>query len=335
MRDLGDDILKVHDLKKYFYSREGWLRKGVVKAVDGVSFSVREGETFGLIGESGSGKTTVGKMLVGIYSPTEGRIWFKGREVSDSRVTRTKWFKREVQIVFQNPISALNPRRSVRQILQVPLQVHHIVERNQYKAKIAELLEIVKLPPEYMSKYPHALSGGEKQRVSLARALALNPSFVILDEPTSALDVSVQAKIIALLLELKKDWGLTYLFISHDLSLVRNVAERTAVMYAGRLCEIARTEELFNAPLHPYTQMLLAAIPVVSEEEEKIKPHKIEIEGEILSHKTPLTGCSFYPRCKNARSICSEKKPEMVEISVGHLVSCHMCKENGGDLDEA
>jgi len=334
MKNLSDDILKVHDLKKYFYSREGWLRKRVVKAVDGVSFSVREGETFGLIGESGSGKTTVGKMLVGIYSPTEGRIWFKGKEVSDSRVTRTKWFKREVQIVFQNPISALNPRRSVRQILQVPLQVHHIVERNHYEAKIAELLEVVKLPPEYMAKYPHALSGGEKQRVSLARALALNPSFVVLDEPTSALDVSVQAKIIALLLELKKDWGLTYLFISHDLSLVRNVAERTAVMYAGRLCEIARTEELFSAPLHPYTQMLLAAIPVVSEEEEKIKPHKIEIGGEILSYEAPLTGCSFYPRCKNARSICSEKIPEMVEISVGHLVSCHMYKENGGDPDE-
>ena len=327
---LANDILRVQNLKKYFPIRGGLFQKqiGEVKAVDDISFLIQGGEIFGLIGESGSGKTTVGKTLLGIYRPTQGRIWFKGKDILDPRVNHSRWFKSEMQIVFQNPTSALNPRRSVKQILEVPLRVHLIVKNGNYEGKIVELLEMVELPAEYMAKYPHALSGGEKQRVSLTRALAVNPSFIILDEPTSALDVSVQGKIITLLLKLRGDLGLTYLFISHDLGLVRNVAARTAVMYLGKICEVGRTQELFYNPLHPYTRMLLSAIPVVSEEEEKMRPAKVEVKGEIASPVNVPKGCNFHPRCNYEMNICRKKVPMMVEVHEDHLVSCHLFKGN-------
>jgi len=249
---LAEEILAVKDLKKYFVTRQG-----TVRAVDKITFSVKEGETFGLVGESGSGKSTVAYTVIGMYRPTEGEILFKGENISCESNRRPKSLKKEMQIVFQDPGSSLNPRRSIRQILELPLKVHNISENRNLTEKVIELLEMVELPADYMYKYPQAIGGGEKQMVAIARALATEPSFVILDEPTSALDVSVQAKIINLLIKLQQELQLSYLFITHDLSLMRNVASRVAIMYLGKICEVARAVEFFQNPLHPYTRMLL------------------------------------------------------------------------------
>lgn len=324
----GDrDILLVTGLKKHFSVREGFFQRtvGVIRAVDGVSFSVKRGETFGLVGESGSGKTTVALTMLGVYAPTAGEAWFSGHNILASDVRRNAHFlKKELQVVFQDPGSSLNPRRSIYQTLELPLKVHRIVLDGNYTRKIERLLELVELPPEYMYKYPQALSGGQKQRVAIARALATEPSFIILDEPTSALDVSVQGKIITLLLDLQRRLSLSYLLISHDLSLMRNVASRVAVMYLGKICEMAETAELFGNPLHPYTQMLLSAIPVVSEEEERLKPPKIAPKGEVPSLASIPSGCSFHPRCPFVMELCQRVDPEPVEVKAGHFVRCHL-----------
>ncbi len=316
---MTDEILKIRDLKKYFYTKHG-----VVKAADGVTFSIQKKETLGLVGESGSGKSTVAYTILGIYGPTDGSIQFKGQDISKPWTKRPKYFKKDIQIVFQDPGSSLNPRRSIRQILELPLKVHRIEGNGGREEQAIRLLDKVGLPADYMYKYPQAIGGGERQIVAIARALATDPSFVVLDEPTSALDVSVQAKIINLLMGLQDEFDLTYLFITHDLSLMRNMAARVAIMYLGKICEIAPTVEFFKNPLHPYTQMLLSSIPVVSEKEEEYKPKKIIPQGEIPSPVDVPPGCNFHTRCSRRMEICSRVDPDMVTQEEGHLVRCHL-----------
>ncbi len=318
---MPQDIVTVEELRKYFVTKQG-----TVRAVDTVSFSVREGETLGLVGESGSGKTTVAHTLVGIYQPTSGRALFRGQNIGVVSSRRPMSLKRDIRIVFQDPGSSLNPRWSIRETLNLPLKVHRICS-NQAECleRMRELLKMVELPTEeYLYKYPQAIGGGEKQMVAIARALASNPSFVILDEPTSALDVSVQAKIITLLMRLQRQLKLTYLFITHDLSLMRNMADRVAIMYLGKISEVAPTVEFFQSPLHPYTKMLLSSIPVISDEEEALKPKKVVSQGEIPSPVNIPTGCSFHLRCPEKIGICPQVDPAMVEVENGHLVRCHL-----------
>lgn len=328
MSDLAEEILIINNLKKHFITS-----RGTVRAVDGISFSVKKGETFGLVGESGSGKSTVAYTVVGIYQPTQGEIIFNGQDISRELSHRSKSLKKEIQIVFQDPGSSLNPRRSIKQILELPLKVCAITQNEHRTEKVAELLGMVELPLGYMYKYPRAIGGGEKQMVAIARALATDPSFVLLDEPTSALDVSVQAKIINLLMELQVRLDLTYLFITHDLSLMRNVASRVGIMYLGKICEIATTSEFFQNPLHPYTRMLLSSIPVVSQKEESLKPKKIISRGEIPSPVNIPAGCSFHSRCPEKMQVCSRDDPKMVKVHQEHLVRCHLFTRRKGYVD--
>ncbi len=319
------DILTITDLKKYFVvGQSGWPKQVsiTVKAVDGISFTMIEGETLGLVGESGSGKSTVAYTTVGMYSPTSGSIKFRGQELFQANGKRPLHLKKEIQIVYQDPGSSLNPRRSIKDILDMPLRLHK-PGKNRL-GQIVHLLDIVDMPPEYMHKYPHMLSGGEKQIVAVARALATDPSLVILDEPTSALDVSVQAKTINLLLRLQQEFHLSYLFITHDLSLMRNVASRVAIMYLGKICEIAETADFFQKPLHPYTQMLLSSIPVISEAEEAFKPKKVISTGEIPSPVNIPSGCRLNTRCPFVMDICHAVDPMMVEAGPDHKVRCHL-----------
>jgi oligopeptide/dipeptide ABC transporter ATP-binding protein len=325
---MTNEILTVENLKKHFViDQRGVINREpvTVKAVDGVSFSIREGETLGLVGESGSGKSTVAYITVGMYQPTQGTIYFRGQDLFTDRRERPLNLKKEIQIVFQDPGSSLNPRRSIQQILEVPLRIHQ--SGKNHIEELVRLLDMVDLPPEYMPKYPQTLSGGEKQIVAIARALATGPSLVILDEPTSALDVSVQGKIINLLIRLQKEFNLTYLFITHDLSLMRNVAARVAIMYLGKICEVAEAAEFFQKPQHPYTQMLLSSIPVLSEEEEAAKPEKITSTGEIPSPVNVPPGCSFHTRCPYVMDICKRVDPVMVGVEGGHITRCHLFEQ--------
>jgi oligopeptide transport system ATP-binding protein len=319
-------LLHVEQLKKYFPITAGFLGRqvGQVKAVDDVSFTVPEGQTSALVGESGSGKTTVGKTVIRLIRPTAGDILFDGTNISALRERELKSWRRQMQIVFQDPSSSLNPRRRVADIVATPLEVHGIGTRQERLARVRELLDLVELPEKYLYSYPHALSGGQKQRVAIARALALHPRFVVLDEPTSALDVSVQAKILALLARLQQELGLTYLLISHDLSVVKNFSDYIAVMYLGRIMEMAPTEKLFARPLHPYTRALLSAIPVVSEEELEVIPEHITLEGEIPSPVNVPSGCVFHTRCYTVRDICQVELPSLVEVESDHQVRCHL-----------
>jgi peptide/nickel transport system ATP-binding protein len=318
------EILTVAGLKKYFVVGHKGTAKRVpvtVKAVEGITFSIQEGETFGLVGESGSGKSTVAYTVIGMYHPTAGTIAFDGHDLFIKK-ERPLSLRKEIQIVFQDPGSSLNPRQNVKQILELPLRIHR-PEVNRLEQIIC-LLEMVGLPPDYMYKQPQMLSGGEKQLVAVARALATEPRFVILDEPTSALDVSIQGKIINLLIRLQQQFNLSYLFITHDLSLMRNVASRVAIMYLGKICEIAETVEFFRNPLHPYTQMLLSSIPVVTEAEEQFKPQKIISIGEIPSPVNIPPGCSFNTRCPLNMAVCTSVDPVMTEVARGHTVRCHL-----------
>ena len=322
------DILTVSSLKKYFViGHKGAMKREpiTVKAVEGISFAVREGETFGLVGESGSGKSTVTYTTIGMYRPTAGTIAFRGQDLFAAK-ERPMALRKEIQIVFQDPGSSLNPRHSVKQLLEVPLRLHR-PDVNRLEESI-RLLEEVGLAPDTMYRYPQMLGGGEKQMVAIARALATGPRLVILDEPTSALDVSIQGKIINLLMRLQREFNLSYLFITHDLSLMRNVASRVAIMYLGRICEIAETIDFFRNPLHPYTQMLLSAIPVVSEAEEQFKPKKIISTGEIPSPVNIPSGCSFHTRCPMKMDICMTVDPVMVQAGKEHTVRCHLFTSN-------
>lgn len=318
---MSDQVLAVEGLKKYFPVR----RDVYVKAVDGVSFDLAEGEILGLVGESGSGKSTVAYTVVGMYRPTAGEIRFKGEDIGKEANRRTLKQKGQMQIVFQDPGSSLNPRRTVRQILELPLGVHRRCKSaSEKEEKVAELLAQVELPADYADKYPYAMGGGERQLVAIARALATDPSLVIFDEPTSALDVSVQAKVINRLVELHRRRNLSYLFITHDLSLMRNVASRVAIMYLGTICEIADTKEFFTAPKHIYTHMLLSSIPVVSKLEEDLKPRKIPPSGEIPSPVNMPKGCRFHPRCPECLDVCRTEEPKLRTIGERHLVACHV-----------
>ncbi len=312
-------IVNSVNLKKYFFTKAG-----TVRAADGVSFTINEQETLGLVGESGSGKSTVAYTVLGIYPATGGELTFKGRDITDSIKKRSKALKRDIQIVFQDPGSSLNPRRTIKQILELPLHVHNAVPKNERTNRVVQLLEMVELPLDYMYKSPPAIGGGERQMVAIARALATDPSFIVLDEPTSALDVSVQAKIITKLQELQRELNLTYMFITHDLSLMRNMASRVAIMYLGKICEIAPTAEFFSNPRHPYTQMLLSSIPVITDEEESLKPKKIVSTGEIPSPVNVPTGCSFHLRCPFKMDICSETDPVITSPAENHQVRCHL-----------
>lgn len=310
-------LLSATQLKKYFNTSEG-----TVRAVDGVNFDVYPGETLGLVGESGSGKTTTAYMVAGIHEPSGGRITFNGQDITGTR--RSLQLKREIQIVFQDPGSSLNPLHSIKDILTLPLRVHRIVDKRQYNDKVAELLDRVHLPKSYLYKRPRELSEGEKQAVAIARAIAVNPRLIVLDEPTSSLDVSMQAWILRLLQELQDDFGFSYLLITHDLSLMRNFATRVAIMYLGEICEVASSDSFFLKPKHPYTQMLISSIPVVTEDEEKLKPAQIVASGEIPSPVSPPSGCRFHTRCSLRMPVCDRAAPTMGEIEPGHVTACHL-----------
>jgi peptide/nickel transport system ATP-binding protein len=318
---MSKELVVVKDLKKYFATDEG-----TVRAVDGISFTINEGETFGLVGESGSGKSTTAYTLMGIYTPTEGEITYKGKDISMGVKQRPLSLKKEMQMVFQDPGSSLNPKRSIEQIIELPLQVHGIA-KDERRKRVIELLRMVELPEDYLDRQPTKIGGGEKQMVAIARALATNPTFITLDEPTSALDVSMQAKIINKLIEFQNELDLSYLFITHNLSLMRNVATRVGIMYLGKLCEVAPTGAFFSKPLHPYTKMLLSSIPVITSEEEAVKPDKVVSRGEIPSPVNVPSGCYFHPRCNECTERCMREDPPMVEVEPGHFVKCHILSE--------
>ena len=313
-------ILTVKALKKYFPYKKDLF----VKAVDGVDFEIFPGETLGLVGESGSGKSTVAYTIVGMYAPTQGDIYYNDEDISMLSKNRSHEMKGNIQIVFQDPGSSLNPQRSVGKTLSFPLRLHRSNRKSGFPTTPGELLDSVGLPEENLYRFPRMMSGGERQLVAIARALATGPNVMILDEPTSALDVSVQAKVINRLLTLQNKFNLSYLFITHDLSLMRNVAHRVAIMYLGKICEIATIKEFFERPLHPYTKMLLSSIPVATDEEEALKPDTVPSSGEIPSPVNIPTGCSFHLRCPMKMDICTQRDPETISIAPDHKVRCHL-----------
>ena len=325
-------LLEVNNLKKHFPIRRGFIASktvGYVKAVDDVSLSICEGETLGLVGESGCGKTTVGRLILRAYDPTAGEVWFTDRNLGRVNVAaldkqQVRQLRQNMQLIFQDPYSSLNPRMTLLEIVGEPLFVNKVGQGRELKHRVAELLKVVGLRPEYMSRYPHAFSGGQRQRIGIARALALNPQLIVCDEPVSALDVSVQAQIINLLQDLQQEFGLTYLFISHDLSVVEHISNRVAVMYVGKLVEYTLTDELFINPKHPYTEALLSAVP---KPDPRIKTEQIILEGDIADPARPPSGCYFHPRCRYRIDRCETEEPGLRLIAPDHFVSCHRAEE--------
>ena len=324
-------LIEIIGLSKAFPLRGGLFGgiRGDVKAVTDVSFSLAKGDVFGLAGESGSGKSTIARMIMGLTHPSAGAILLDGLDLTGLPLALAR--STAVQMVFQNPGSSLNPRRSIGQSIAVPLEARKIA-RADVERGVARLLDMVQLPADFSTRYPHELSGGQKQRIAIARALAVEPQLIILDEPTSALDVSVQAKIIELLNELRRSLGLTYIFISHDLSLMRNFASRVGVLYLGRLVEEGPTRKLFEAPAHPYTRSLLAAVPVISAEEEAIKPKAPIVEGEIPSPMNQPPGCAFHTRCPLAFGLCDQQNPEAYWLDGDHFARCHLLAPDAASL---
>ena len=323
-------LLEVKNLKMHFPIQQGFLRKviGHVRAVDGISFFIREGETLGLVGESGCGKTTAGRCVLRAYEPTEGEVLFrKNGEMVDILQLPNKNLKdlrRQMQIIFQDPFSSLNPRMTVMDIISEPLVVNGIAQGDELKSQVRQLLEAVGLRAQHMSRYPYAFSGGQRQRIGIARALALRPKLIVCDEPVSALDVSIQAQTLNLLEDLQKDFGLTYLFIAHDLSVVEHISDRVAVMYLGNLVELAASDELYENPQHPYTEALLSSVPTADPNH---KSNRIVLEGDVPSPANPPSGCKFHPRCRYAKDICSQEDPDWQEVSPDHWVACHLTDE--------
>ncbi len=325
-------LLEVKNLKKHFPIKRGFFAAktvGYVKSVDGVSLYMREGETLGLVGESGCGKTTTGRLILRAYDPTAGEIWFNDRNLGRVNVAaldkqQLKQLRQNMQLIFQDPYSSLNPRMTLLEIVGEPLYVNKVAQGKELKDRVAELLRVVGLRPEYMSRYPHAFSGGQRQRIGVARALALNPQLVVCDEPVSALDASVQAQILNLLMELQEKFRLTYLFISHDLSVVEHISDRVAVMYVGKLVESATTTELYVNPKHPYTEALLSAVP---KPDPRLRKEPIVLQGEVADPANPPSGCYFHPRCPYRVERCVSEEPALREIAPDHFVSCHRADE--------
>ncbi|MBC7094457.1 ABC transporter ATP-binding protein [Thermococcus sp.] len=319
-------MIRIKHLKKYFPIKYGFIRKKTLwlKAVDDVSFEIRKGETFGLVGESGSGKSTLGRTILRLYDPTSGKVYFGDIEITSITKAELKKIRPKMQMIYQDPYSSLNPRLTVSDIIAEPLKEYG---HKNPKERVLELLEAVGLSEEHANKYPDELSGGQCQRVAIARALALNPEFMVLDEPTSALDVSVQAQVLNLLETLQKELELTYLFISHDLGVVRHLANRVGVMYLGKLVEVGDIEQVFDNPKHPYTKMLLNSIPIPDPKLRSLRLQKTVLRGEIPSPLNPPIGCRFHTRCPYAKEICKKEEPEMVELEKGHFVRCHFAKE--------
>ena len=329
----GDDnrLLEVRDLQKLFPIRRGFLRRvvGQVRAVDGVSFHVERGETLALVGESGCGKTTTSRCVLRAVTPTAGQILFRTAEgpvldVATLPRRGLRPLRRQMQMIFQDPFSSLNPRRTLLDIVAEPLVANRVGTRAERVERVAELLRLVGLRPEYMRRYPHAFSGGQRQRVGIARALALNPRLVVADEPVSALDVSVQAQILNLMLDLQAQLGLTYLFVAHDLSVVKHVSDRVAVMYVGQIVELAETEALFTSPRHPYTEALLSAVP---KPDPRLRAQRIVLEGDVADAANPPPGCYFHPRCSYAVERCRVETPRLEPVAPGHFVACHRARE--------
>lgn len=322
MSDAAEVLVEVRDLRKHFPVRTGLLGKPsrFLKAVDGVSFVIRKGETLGLVGESGCGKTTLGRTLLRLVEPTSGSVRFEGVEITSLPRAEMRKMRRQIQMIFQDPYSSLNPRMTAGAMIEEGLIVHGQGNRRERKERVAELLHLVGLSSRDAGKYPHEFSGGQRQRVGIARALALVPKWIVADEPVSALDVSIQAQILNLLVELQDSFGLTYLFISHDLRVVEHVSDRVAVMYLGRIVELARSQTLYARPRHPYTQMLLASLPV-PDPRRRGRP---TVASDVPSALSPPSGCPFHPRCSSCMEICREVSPEMVEVETEHFVACHL-----------
>ena len=324
---MKEKILEVRDIKKYFPIKGGFLQKTIanVKAVDGVSFDVLRGETIGLVGESGCGKSTLGRTIVRLYEPTEGEIIFNGQDISGFKGQELKHLRKQMQLIFQDPYSSLNPRMNVSTIVGEAMLAHGIVKKGpEFTQRLTEVIEMCGLSSYHINRYPHQFSGGQRQRIGIARALALNPEFVVCDEPVSALDVSIQSQVLNLMMDLQEKMGLSYLFISHDLSVVKYISDRIGVMYLGSLVELADKNDLYDSPMHPYTRALLSAIPVA--DPTKIK--KMEaIIGEIPSNVNTPAGCKFHTRCPYAKDICKEMIPPTKEVSPRHLVACHFAGE--------
>jgi len=325
MSENNDILVEVKDLKKYFPITQGILfqRKiGDIKAVDGLNFSIKRGETLGLVGESGCGKSTTGRSILQLYTPTAGEVYFDGHNLVKMKGEPLRRMRRRMQMIFQDPYASLNPRMTVGSIIGEPLEVHNISARRERKERVQELLEIVGLNPYFVNRYPHEFSGGQRQRIGVARALAVQPEFIVCDEPISALDVSIQAQIINLLEDLQAEFGLTYLFIAHDLSVVRHISDRIAVMYLGKIVELTYRSTLYEEPLHPYTQALLSAVPIPDPVIEE-KRHRIILEGDVPSPANPPSGCNFRTRCPRAMDICAEQEPEWINVG-NHWVACHL-----------